>query len=95
MAVVGGSHGGFLGGHLIGQYPNRFAAAVLRNPVLNLTSSTSFLLWWNEAYRPCTVKSATDIPDWCDIEVAALAYDPLPNKQVVCASTGQSFCIFL
>lgn len=43
-AVIGGSHGGFLGGHLIGQFPDLFATAVLRNPVLNLSSSTHHCL---------------------------------------------------
>jgi acylaminoacyl-peptidase len=36
-AVVGGSHGGFLGAHLIGQ-SSRFACACLRNPVCDLSS---------------------------------------------------------
>ncbi|EPT24889.1 acylaminoacyl-peptidase, putative [Toxoplasma gondii ME49] len=50
--VVGGSHGGFLTCHLIGQFPDLFAAASTRNPVTNLASMV--------------VES--DIPDWCAAE---------------------------
>jgi acylaminoacyl-peptidase len=46
--VYGGSHGGFLSTHLIGQFPDFYAAAAVRNPVTQL-----------EAMR-----SLSDIPDW-------------------------------
>ena len=52
VAVVGGSHGGFLAGHLVGQHPTRFRAGVLRNPVLDLS----------------LMVGVTDIPDWCWVE---------------------------
>ncbi|OWM71627.1 hypothetical protein CDL15_Pgr005814 [Punica granatum] len=52
IAVLGGSHGGFLTTHLIGQAPDRFAAAAARNPVCNLALMTG----------------TTDIPDWCYVE---------------------------
>ncbi|KAF6173421.1 hypothetical protein GIB67_027116 [Kingdonia uniflora] len=52
VAVLGGSHGGFLTTHLIGQAPDRFVAAAARNPVCNLA----------------LMVGTTDIPDWCYVE---------------------------
>ncbi|KAJ8627118.1 hypothetical protein MRB53_020425 [Persea americana] len=52
VAVLGGSHGGFLTTHLIGQAPDRFVAACVRNPVCNLS----------------LMVGTTDIPDWCYVE---------------------------
>ncbi|KAM6566382.1 hypothetical protein CsatA_025510 [Cannabis sativa] len=52
IAVLGGSHGGFLTTHLIGQAPDKFAAAAARNPVCNLA----------------LMVGTSDIPDWCFVE---------------------------
>ncbi|XP_039690116.1 acylamino-acid-releasing enzyme isoform X3 [Medicago truncatula] len=52
IAVLGGSHGGFLTTHLIGQAPEKFVAAAARNPVCNLE----------------LMVGTTDIPDWCFVE---------------------------
>jgi acylaminoacyl-peptidase len=52
VGIFGGSHGGFLAASLVGQYPDEFAAAVLRNPVTDLS----------------LMVHVTDIPDWCYVE---------------------------
>jgi acylaminoacyl-peptidase len=52
IGICGGSHGGFLAAHCVGQFPEIFKVAAMRNPVTNIASMVT----------------ATDIPDWCFVE---------------------------
>jgi hypothetical protein len=66
VSVSGGSHGGFLTAHLIGQHPSLFRAAIMRNPVVNVASMVS----------------ASDISDWCWTEGLGVGGKgwPLPRR---------------
>nr|XP_011467693.1 PREDICTED: acylamino-acid-releasing enzyme-like isoform X2 [Fragaria vesca subsp. vesca] len=72
MAVLGGSHGGFLTTHLIGQAPEKFFAAATRNPACNLALMAPEKFFAaatrNPACNLALMVGTTDIPDWCYVE---------------------------
>jgi len=60
VGVMGGSHGGFLTLHLLGQHSDRFDVGIARNPVTSIAGMVS----------------ATDIPEWCYCEALGVGARP-------------------
>lgn len=68
LVIQGGSHGGFLSAHLSCQDEFKFSSAILRNPVIDIS----------------TLYETSDIPDWCfTVSLGHKNYDPsfVPNSE--------------
>jgi len=67
IALFGGSHGGFITAHLLGQKPDFYVAGAMRNPVIDVAA----------------MLATTDIPDWTASESGLSVLDPLiPTSEI-------------
>ncbi|XP_069500275.1 acylamino-acid-releasing enzyme-like isoform X2 [Ambystoma mexicanum] len=79
IALYGGSHGGYLCCHLIGQYPSAYKACAVRNPIINFV----------------TLIGSTDIPDWRYIEVGFdYSFQQVPSREALAAMINCSPVIY-